>query len=355
MSCRKALAMLEQRGFLSLPQIHGQYAFNRKCRPTALPETVTLQCQLHQLGQMSVEPVTSRYCKAHKQWVKLMDSFHYLGSGPLCGAQMRYMVHSSTYGYLGALAFSSAAFALKARDDFIGWNEEARRANIHRIVANARFLILPTVKVSNLASHVLSLAVARLPDDWMTRYHVRPVLLETFTDPSRFSGTCYKAANWRFVGQSAGRRDGQPKDIFVYPLAGNWRQILCKEPPVQFGQAVRPEGAQNWAEQEFGAARLYDPRLKQRLYQIGLDFYGNPQANNPQACGCKAKTMGAYRFFANPKVTMNVILDAHTQASIDRIREHKVVLAVQDTTTLNYSTHPMTQDLGPILTAPVIR
>ena len=348
MSCRKALLSLQRRGLLTLPENNEQYAFNNKRIHGQCPDTATLDCQLYQLGQVSVLPVTSRYCKAHKDWINLMDSFHYLGSGPLCGAQIRYMVQSSTYGYLGALAFNSATFALKERDRFIGWNENARRANLDKVVCNSRFLILPTVKVNNLASHVLSLATSRLRNDWHARYHVRPVLVETFVDPSRFAGTCYKAANWQRVGQSAGRRDGQHKDIFVYPLTSSWRPILCKEPLVKLGQAPRPESVKNWAEQEFGAARLYDQRLKQRLYQIGQDFYADPQANIPQACGSKAKTMGAYRFFANPKVTMDVVLDAHTQASIDRIKEHKVVLAPQDTTTLNYSTHPMTQDLGPI-------
>ncbi len=348
MSCRKALLTLERRGLLTLPQKQGPYAFEQTPKPVLPPATVTLQCQFYQLGQVNVWPVTSRYCKAHKDWVSLMDSFHYLGSGPLCGAQIRYMVQSPTYGYLGALAFNSASFALAARDRFIDWDEDARRANINKVVSNSRFLILPTVKVNNLASHVLSLVAARLVDDWQARYHVRPVLVETFIDPSRFNGTCYKAANWQFVGQSAGRRDGQPKDVLVYPLASNWRQTLCQSPPVQLGQAVQPEAPQNWAEQEFGSARLHDPRLKQRLYTIGQDFYSHPEAGIPQACGCKAKTMGAYRFFANPKVTMDVVLDAHTQASIGRIKEHKVVLAAQDTTTLNYSTHPMTQDLGPI-------
>lgn len=348
MSCRKALLTLEQRGLLSLPKIQGHFSFVKARKPIPSFPSATLHCQLHQLGKVEVLPVNSRYCKAHKDWVHMMDSCHYLGSGPLCGAQIRYLIQSSIHGYLGALAFSSASFALKARDEFIGWSENARSTNINLVVNNARFLILPTVEVNNLASHVLSLTAGRLADDWQARYNVRPVLVETFTDPSYFRGTSYKASNWRYVGKSAGRRDGVPKDIFIYPLTLNWRQNLCKEPPVQLGQAVRPEVAQNWAENEFGAARFYDNRLKQRLYQIGQDFYNSPKANIPEACVGKAKTMGAYRFFANPKVTMDVILDAHTQASIDRIKEHKVVLAPQDTTTLNYSTHPMTQELGPI-------
>jgi hypothetical protein len=218
-------------------------------------------------------------------------------------------------------------------------------------VGNARFLILPTVKVKNLASHVLSLALSRLPEDWEERYHVRPVLVETFVDPTLFAGTCYKAANWMDVGQSAGRRDGKPKRVFLYPLCPGWRDTLCTEPQIRLGDIPRPEAPEHWAEEEFGTVRLYDKRLKERLYSIAQDFYGQPQAGIPEACGCKARTMGAYRLFHNPKVTMDVVLNAHKEATLERIKQQRIVLAPQDTTTLTYTTHPMTQGLGPVNTA----
>jgi hypothetical protein len=204
------------------------------------------------------------------------------------------------------------------------------------------------VKVKNLASHVLSVALSRLPEDWEERYHVRPVLVETFVDPTLFAGTCYKAANWLDVGQSAGRRDGKPKRVFLHPLCPEWREILCSEPPIRLGDIPRPERPEHWAEEEFGTVRLYDNRLKRRLYKIAQDFYGQPQAGIPEACGCKARTMGAYRLFHNPKVTMDVVLKAHKEATLERIKAERIVLAAQDTTTLNYSTHPMTEGLGPI-------
>jgi hypothetical protein len=216
-------------------------------------------------------------------------------------------------------------------------------------VCNDRFLIVPTVQVPNLASHVLALTLERLPEDWQQRYAVRPVLVETFVDPSRFEGTCYKAANWIAVGHTAGRRDGIAKAIFLYGLCRQWRQCLCAEPPRPgWGQAVRPEATGNWAQEEFGCVRFYDPRLKQRLYTVAQDFYGCPQGSIPEACGSRARSMGAYRFFQNPKVTMDVVLTAHTEATIERIRQHPIVLVPQDTTTLNYTTHPMTEGLGPI-------
>jgi hypothetical protein len=172
--------------------------------------------------------------------------------------------------------------------------------------------------------------------------------VETFVEPTRFTGTCYKAANWLDVGQSAGRQDGKPKKVFLYPLCPGWREILCTEPPIRLGDIPRPEKPEHWAEEEFGTVRLHDNRLKRRLYNIAQDFYGQPQAGIPEACGCKARTMGAYRLFHNPKVTMDVVLKAHKEATLERIKAERIVLAPQDTTTLNYSTHPMTEGLGPI-------
>ena len=351
MSCRKALAELNRRGVLDLPRQQKVYGFEQPARREIEADVAEFRGTLEELGEVTVAPVSSRYAKESKVWFALLDRHHYLGSSLLCGAQIRYVVRSSRHGCLGALAFSSAAWALKARDKYIGWTEAARRANLPLVVQNDRFLIVPTVHVKNLASHVLSLVLRRLPEDWEQRYHMRPVLAETFVDPIRFAGTCYKAANWTQVGETAGRRDGVAKKIFVYPLCPKWREVLCTEPPISLGDRLRPEAPAHWAEEEFGTVRLYDNRLKERLYTIAQDFYRCPQANIPEACGSKAKTMGAYRWFQNKKVTMDVILDAHSEATIERIKQQRVVLAPQDTTTLNYSTHPMTQGLGPTNTA----
>lgn len=346
MSCRKALVQLNQRGLVDLPRREAHYSFEHSRVDLAEPDIPELCCTLRELGEITVNPVSSRYAKESKVWFALLDRYHYLGSGSLCGAQIRYVVKSPKHGYLGALAFSSASWSIKSRDDYIGWTENARRANLGRLVTNDRLLILPTVQVKHLASHVLSLVVSRLPQDWEQRYQIRPVMVETFVDP-RFAGTCYKAANWSYVGDTAGRRDGIAKKIFLYPLCRGWRKMLCVEPPLRLCERPRPETPEHWAEEEFGTVRLYDDRLKQRLYTLAQDFYKDPQASIPEACGSKARTMGAYRFFQNPKVTLDVVLTAHTEATIQRIKEHRVVLVPQDTTTLDYSTHPMTQGLGP--------
>ncbi len=180
---------MTRRGLLQLPQPDRTYRFEKSVDRTVALDLETICVTLAQLGEVTVTPITSRYAEESKIWFALMDRYHYLGSGPLCGAQIRYIVKSSEYGYLGAMAFSSASWALKKRDEHIGWTEGARRENLAHLVGNDRFLILPTVRVDNLASHVLSLALCRLPQDWEQRYHVRPVLVETFVDPSRFEGT----------------------------------------------------------------------------------------------------------------------------------------------------------------------
>ena len=347
-SCRKALAILHKRNVLKLPE--RERICERKGKASA-PELkqASVTGGVKALGEVTVVPVLSRDSGESKIARGLLEQYHPLGAGILRGAQMRYLVSSSRFGYLGVLTFSSGTWALEERDKEIGWSEEARRRHLPLLVRNDRFLILPTARVRNLASHVLALTLKRLAEDWEQRYAVRPVLVETFVDPEQYKGTCYRAANWREVGKTSGRRDGIAKTIFIYPLARHWRKQLCTEPaPPRLGEALGPESPQSWAEEEFGRVRFYDSRLKQRLYQIAKDFGGWWQGRSPQRCGTKGRTRGAYRLFQNPKVSMEVVLTAHAETTIDRIRKHRIVLAPQDTTSLNYSTHPMTEGLGPI-------
>lgn len=347
-SCRKALAKLHRQNMVNLPAIMNVFSFQRSRQSPSLADLPQICCSLDELGRVEIVPITSRYCKESRIWRALLDRHHYLGSGTLSGAQIRYVIKSSTHGYLGALAFSSASWALQARDRYIGWSEAARIANLRQVVTNDRFLIVPTVQVKNLASHVLALALRRLPGDWEARYKSVPVLVETFIDPTRFQGTCYKASNWRAVGYTSGRRDGIRRVVFLRPLCDQWRDILCREPVIRLGERRRTGSPANWAEQEFATIRVHDRRLKERLCIIAQDFYTNPQGSIPEVCSSKARTIGAYRFFQNRKITMDVILTPHTEATIERVKEHTVVLAPQDTTTLNYSTHPATMGLGPI-------
>lgn len=366
MSCRKVLLELERRGALRLPPARRGHAFERRRSPRRTaevgPSTLALprvEASLAELGPVELVAVSSRYAQSSRIWNELMDAYHYLGAGPLCGAQIRYLVRGERHGWLGALAFSSATPRLKAREAWIGWSERARRANLGQVIQNSRFLILPTVAVPNLASHVLGRAVAQVVGDWETRYGVRPVLVETFVDPARFRGSSYRAANWERIGQSAegrrahrnGKQSTGPKDLYVYPLSREARTILCREPArPRLGELPRASAPKDWVEEEFGAIDVGSDALRQRAYGIARDFYARPRANIPQACdGSTAKVRAAYRFFKNPKVDMDAILTSHAQATVDRIRAHPVVLAVQDTTDLDYTPHALaTRDLGPL-------
>jgi len=159
-------------------------------------------------------------------------------------------------------------------------------------VCNSRFLILPTVRVPHLASHVLARSLRRLSGDWEERYGYAPTLVETFVDPARFRGTSYRAANWIHVGQTAARSDPHPngkvsrgrKDVYLYPLRRDWREVLCCEPESGLGSRCGPESPSDWAEEEFGRVAFYDDRLKERLYLLARDFYGQPGVLIPQAC-----------------------------------------------------------------------
>ena len=358
MSCRKAIQALHRRGRITLPEPKRSYSFQHlktgiKQDP---PQEAEICCNLKELGKVEIAPITSRYSKASRQWNQLLDSYHYLGSGPLCGAQIRYLVHSEPHGLLGGLSFSASTWRLKSRDEFIGWSERGRRQNLQRVVCNSRFLIVPTVRVANLASHVLSRCLNRLAFDWQERYGYAPVLVETFVDSDQYTGASYRAANWMRVGETAGRTDGYAngkvsdgkKQIYVYPLRQDWQSRLCRESRPGMGELPRPEAPQDWAEEEFGSVELFDERLKERLLVIARDFYAQPGELVPQACGgSTAKVKAAYRFFDNRNTDMQGLLQPHIDTTIDRIQEHKVVLAVQDTTTLSYTAHA-SKDMGPI-------
>ena len=353
-TCRKALSVLGEQGIVNLPPCDASISKpNVKAKSTGdFLEPVNVTCTLDELGCIDIEMISSRYTKASKIWKDLMDTHHYLGSGPLMGAQIRYLVRSSHLGYIGAVSFSSSVWALKDRDNFIGWTEAARRNNLQRLICNSRFLILPGVRVANLASHVLSRCSARIGGDWAERYGIEPAALESFVNPERFKGTSYRAANWISVGYTSGRRAAEkeegPKEIFLYPLRQDWQEILCREPQIKLGQTPRMPEPADWVEYEFGTVELYDERLKRRLFSMVRDFYSQPQAPIPQACQSHAKAKAAYRFFGNKKVDMYKVLRAHVESTVERIRPHKTVLAVQDTTSLNYTPHHAMEGLGPI-------
>jgi hypothetical protein len=355
-SCRKVLTRLHRAGKIRLPEAE---VFKGRRKPRVALEPVSpeaVRCgDLRDFQPVELVAIGSADSEASRMWNELVDRYHYLGSGGLCGAQLRYLIRSERHGWIGALSFSAAAWSVQARDRWIGWSREIREKNLNQVVGNSRFLIVPQWQVAHLASHVLGLAMKRLRADWRGRYGYEPVLAETFIEKERFAGTCYRAANWIEVGETQGRgrqdvrhcRRSSVKRIFVYPLQSQARERLC-EAAVKPRMAIAKREPEDWAEAEFGSVELGDRRLNRRLLEIARDFYARPQAQIPQACQTRARTKAAYRFFKHPSTTMDDLLESHRKSSYQRIAEKKIVLCPQDTTSLNYSTHPATENLGPI-------
>lgn len=344
MACRKQLLALERHGQIVLPAARHKPPSPRP-PPAGLPVWPDVTGTLAGLGPVTLRPVAGG-TPASRDWNTMLRAHHPQKDGPLCGAQIRYLIVSEKHGTLGGLAVSAAAWRLRARDEWLGWTDAERAAKLQGIVCNSRFLILPTVRVKHLASHVLGQLARRIGQDWRDRYGITPWLMETCVEAPH-AGTSYRAANWSELGMTAGRgrqdRDNKAplaaKRVFVYPLHPATLKRLCPN---------RPATPSGWVHREFGGARLGDRRLAARLLDLGTAFFARPQANIPQACGSTAAAKAAYRFFDNERVTMDALLEPHHQATIARMRHEPVVLVAQDTTSLCYTTRPGMTGIGPI-------
>ena len=234
MSCRVALLRLEKLGLIRLPPPQKSNGNAKPYRASQIlgPTLFTIPSEIAALDELRLRLVRGR-SDSHL-WNEAISRFHYLGYKPLAGAQMRYVVEFSSE-WLAVVGFGASAWKVEPRDQWIGWTKEQRERRLHLVVNNARFLILPWVRVRNLASWILGHCARRLQADWEERYGYRPILLETFVDQSRFRGTCYEAANWHYVGDTKGRgkldrkhRHALPvKKIYVYSLSRDFRKELC--------------------------------------------------------------------------------------------------------------------------------
>jgi hypothetical protein len=233
MSARVGLLRLHRAGLIELPPPRSTNGNGRKFvpRPEAWPEPIPVSGPLRALSGLHLAPVGDQV--ASRLWNALIERYHYLGYSPLPGAQLRYLIQWEG-GVLGAIGFGAAAWKVAARDRWIGWTPTQRQAHLGRVLNNARFLILPWVRVKYLATKVLSLAARQVAVDFPARYGEPVVLLETFVEIPRFAGTCYRAANWRYLGETTGRGKASRtkkatlprKAVYVYPLAGDFRAAL---------------------------------------------------------------------------------------------------------------------------------
>lgn len=236
MSCRVAMIRMHKDGLIKLPPPQSKNGNGKRCArstPQAEPPPYEFQTPAGDIKNLRLELVTDT--AQSLLWNELIDRYHYLGYTPLPGAQLRYFAKSQNT-VLALFGFGASAWMVAPRDKFIGWNHAQRQSNLHLVVDNARFLILPWVHSRHLASRLLGMVSRQIADDWQNRYSYRPLMLETFVETPRFRGTAYKAANWIYVGQTQGRgKLGQSrennlpiKDIWLYPLHKRFQQLLCK-------------------------------------------------------------------------------------------------------------------------------
>ena len=234
MSCRVAMLRMHREGLIELPaprhRVNPCRSFAQ--RTVQAEPGAVLEAAVHELGKLHLERVAR---PDGALWNEYIDRYHYLGYKPLPGAQLRYFAYAADR-LVGLLGFGAAAWKTGPRDAWIGWSREQRRRNLGGVVNNARFLILPWIRVRGLASKLLAMSARGLAEDWAGCYGYRPVLLESFVEVERFAGTCYRAANWTCVGQTRGRgklgdhRIGQVpiKAVWVYPLVRHFREHLCR-------------------------------------------------------------------------------------------------------------------------------
>jgi hypothetical protein len=233
--CRGLMLKLEREGHLTLPP--------RKSTPVnplarrKPPETITVLQEPIRNSVKSIAPVTLQQVRKgpdEKLFNSLIHQFHYLGYTQPVGEHLKYIAYAAGRP-VACLAFSSAPYHISPRDEFIGWDRMALEKRRHLLAYNTRFLILPWVRVPHLASHLLGLCARTIRQDWQDLYSHPVYWLETFVDTERFAGTCYKAANWIFLGYTSGRgKDDQTKKknksikaMYGYPLVRDFREKLC--------------------------------------------------------------------------------------------------------------------------------
>ncbi len=236
MAARCFLDKLEESGWVQLPprQKRRGPGFAPRLEALPPPPPTVITESLAQLRPLHFEVFGARQPQAGR-FNGYLARYHYLPYRSTVGENLAYLVSDGQGRDLACVLFGAPAWKTQPRDAFIGWTGAQRQAHLDRVANNSRFLILPWVRVPELASHILGRVARRLPTDWQAHYGHPVVLLETFVQRDRFRGSCYRAANWICVGQTQGRtrQDRQHtiqapvKDIWVYPLQSNFRKHLC--------------------------------------------------------------------------------------------------------------------------------
>ena len=338
-SARKALPQLAAQLGLALPAAGNAVPACRPRTPAAVAP-VAFEGSLEALGPVRLE--LARTPRQRRLCADLLRAGHELGPGRAPGCRLTYSIESRL-GPLGVLSFVAAPLRLGPRDKHLGWTPRARMAHIGQVLCNDRLLLRASVRVPNLASHVLGQARQRLAKDWRREHGVPPLLAETCVQASR-PGTCYRAAGWKCVGITRGKPPGagppvEPKSVWLRGLKDGWEEALRAEPARELGAFPELELAQgvDWSEREFARSDLPDGRLRRRLLRIGAAWERQPGDPLTAIFPGRAAQQAAYRFLHNGHVRAEDILQPHREALLERCQQEALVLVVQDTTTLNYT------------------
>jgi hypothetical protein len=358
--CVKALRKLEAAGHFILPAPSAKGGNNSPRRLfEPLPQPRDVPSQAGDVRGLTLVRVRTE--GEMRIWNEMMVTEHPLGAGPFVGRQLRYLI-GSEHGWLGGVGFAAAALQLADRDQWIGWDAEQRQAHLHGVVGMCRFLIRPSVHCRNLASKVLSMSMAVMPEDFEGQYHYRPWLVESFVDTGRYSGACYQAANWVAVGKTKGRGRQDRftkaalsvKEIYVYPLTEDFRQGIGLPRDAGLGALGPGDGQESgeWSKNEFGGAPLGDVRLSRRLVEVAAKKAAVPdRAFSGVAKGDWPSVKGYYRMIDQPDesaVNMTNILLPHRERTVRRMSGQRTVLCIQDGTDLNYTNLSKCEGLGVI-------
>jgi hypothetical protein len=233
MACREVLLTLDRKGLINLPpRLKGAHNDQRNRSVAVQPiDQTPLQAKLSELAPVRIASV--RHTALEPLYNSLVHQHHYLGYRQIVGNHLKYIAFIGDRP-VACLGWGSAAWSVKSRDAFVGWDKNTKEQRLHLVANNCRFLVLPWVKVKCLASKLLALSIKSISHDWMAVYHHPLYLLETFVEQQRFAGTCYKAANWIRVGHTKGvaksghdhLNHGNIKDVLLYPLGKEFRKYL---------------------------------------------------------------------------------------------------------------------------------
>jgi len=249
-ACSDLLLRLEERGLLELPLAKPEFRRRRWLADLPIPVDLIPLVGLDvrdpeaDLRRVAVRPIQP---EERLGWRVYMERYHPLGARPIVGEHLLYAAFLDDE-LVALLGWAAAAFRAPLRDTWVGWDETTKRRRLHLVSNNIRFLILPWVKVRHLASKILAMTVRRLAADWEQAWNHPVLLAETFVDTTRYRGTCYRAANWLHLGETAGRskRGNQylhgatKKSLFVYPLHRHARRLLVDSPSAAAGPARLP-------------------------------------------------------------------------------------------------------------------